>query len=90
MQVLRRFVLHTGKTALVVEHDLLMSSCMADRVVVFDGDPGKAAAAAAPVPADGGLADFLGRILGVTFRRDATNGRWGNQVDFIFSYFFIK
>lgn len=34
-----RFILHAKKTAFVVEHDFIMATYLADRVVVFDGTP---------------------------------------------------
>lgn len=34
-----RFVLHAKKTAFVVEHDFIMATYLADRVVVFEGQP---------------------------------------------------
>ena len=38
-KVIKRFVLHAKKTAFVVEHDFIMSTYLADRVIVFDGQP---------------------------------------------------
>lgn len=35
-----RFILHAKKTAFVVEHDFIMATYLADRVVVFEGSPG--------------------------------------------------
>lgn len=35
-----RFILHAKKTAFVVEHDFIMATYLADRVIVFEGDPG--------------------------------------------------
>ena len=35
-----RFVMHNKKTAFVVEHDFIMATYLADRIIVFDGDPG--------------------------------------------------
>lgn len=34
-----RFILHAKKTAFVVEHDFIMATYLADRVVVFEGIP---------------------------------------------------
>lgn len=36
---LSRFILHAKKTAFVVEHDFIMATYLADRVVVFEGIP---------------------------------------------------
>ena len=35
-----RFILHAKKTAFVVEHDFIMATYLADRVIVYDGSPG--------------------------------------------------
>lgn len=39
-RVIKRFILHAKKTAFVVEHDFIMATYLADRVVVFEGQPG--------------------------------------------------
>lgn len=39
-KVIKRYILHAKKTAFVVEHDFLMATYLADRVVVFEGTPG--------------------------------------------------
>lgn len=35
-----RYILHSKKTAFIVEHDFIMATYLADRVVVYDGEPG--------------------------------------------------
>lgn len=40
-KVIKRHVLHAKKTAFIVEHDFMMSTYLADRVIVFDGQPGR-------------------------------------------------
>ncbi len=37
--------MHGKKTAFVVEHDFIMATYLADRVIVFDGTPGVATTA---------------------------------------------
>ena len=39
-KVIKRFILHSKKTAFVVEHDFIMATYLADRVIVFEGQPG--------------------------------------------------
>merc|ERR1719201_13867 len=39
-RVMKRFILHAKKTAFIVEHDFIMATYLADRVIVYDGDPG--------------------------------------------------
>ena len=44
--VSRRYILHAKKTAFVIEHDFIMATYLADRVIVFEGRPAVAATAA--------------------------------------------
>eukprot|EP00045_Choanoeca_perplexa_P005337 m.45034 g.45034 ORF g.45034 m.45034 type:complete len:223 (+) comp13069_c0_seq2:1219-1887(+) len=37
-KVIKRFILHAKKTAFIVEHDFIMATYLADRVVVFSGN----------------------------------------------------
>ena len=37
-----------GKTAFIVEHDFIMATYLADRVIVYTGDPGKKCTAHSP------------------------------------------
>ena len=38
-KVIKRFILHAKKTAFVVEHDFIMATYLADRVIVYEGQP---------------------------------------------------
>lgn len=40
-----RFILHAKKTAFVIEHDFIMATYLADRVIVFQGKPAVSATA---------------------------------------------
>eukprot|EP00658_Telonema_sp_P-2_P005782 TRINITY_DN12184_c0_g1_i3.p1 TRINITY_DN12184_c0_g1~~TRINITY_DN12184_c0_g1_i3.p1 ORF type:complete len:388 (+),score=136.27 TRINITY_DN12184_c0_g1_i3:221-1384(+) len=73
-KVIKRFVMHTKKTAFVVEHDFIMATYLADRVVVYDGVPGIDSHANAPCCLLDGMNKFL-KSLDITFRRDPTNYR---------------
>ena len=64
-----------GQTVLVMEHDLLMLSSMAERAVLFTGEPSVSCRASAPGSVTRGLNDFLGSQLKVTMRRDEQSGR---------------
>ena len=46
-KVIKRFIMHAKKTAFVVEHDFIMATYLADRVVVYSGQPGVECKAAA-------------------------------------------
>ncbi|VDN55057.1 unnamed protein product [Dracunculus medinensis] len=73
-KVIKRFILHAKKTAFVVEHDFLMGTYLADRVIVFDGKPSKCAKANTPQSLLEGMNRFL-KLLDITFRRDKDNYR---------------
>lgn len=38
-KVIKKFVMGSKRTAFVVEHDFIMATYLADRVIVFDGTP---------------------------------------------------
>ncbi|KAJ3316169.1 Fe-S cluster-binding ribosome biosynthesis protein [Blyttiomyces sp. JEL0837] len=73
-KVIKRFILHSQKTAFVVEHDFIMATYLADRVIVYDGIPSVKARANSPESLLGGMNKFL-KMLEITFRRDPTNFR---------------
>lgn len=73
-KVIKRFIMHSKKTAFVVEHDFIMATYLADRVVVYHGRPGIEATASAPQSLLTGMNQFL-KSLQVTFRRDPVNFR---------------
>lgn len=73
-KVIKRFIMHAKKTAFVVEHDFIMATYLADRVVVYEGEASKRATARAPQPLLPGMNLFLSN-LDITFRRDPTNFR---------------
>ncbi|CDR97412.1 ABC transporter, ATP-binding domain containing protein, putative [Babesia bigemina] len=73
-RVIKRFILHQKKTAFIVEHDFIMATYLADRVIVFEGKPGVNATAMSPEPLVVGFNRFL-KSLDVTFRRDQVNFR---------------
>ncbi|KAI6174489.1 Pixie [Aphelenchoides bicaudatus] len=73
-KVIKRHILHAKKTAFIVEHDFMMSTYLADRVIVFDGLPGRQARANAPQSLLDGMNRFL-QILNITFRRDDESHR---------------
>ncbi|KAL6624230.1 ABC transporter E family member 2 [Neocallimastix sp. 'constans'] len=73
-KVIKRFIFHAKKTAFIVEHDFIMATYLADRVIVYDGKPSKHALANAPQSLLTGMNKFL-KSLEITFRRDPTNFR---------------
>jgi len=73
-KVIKRFILHARKTGFVVEHDFIMATYLADRVIVYDGEPSVSCVANSPQPLLSGMNSFL-KALDITFRRDPTNYR---------------
>uniref|UniRef100_A0A7N0SX85 ABC transporter E family member 2 n=1 Tax=Kalanchoe fedtschenkoi TaxID=63787 RepID=A0A7N0SX85_KALFE len=73
-KVIKRFILHAKKTAFVVEHDFIMATYLADRVIVYEGRPSVDCTANAPQSLLTGMNLFLSH-LDITFRRDPTNYR---------------
>ncbi|CAG0889204.1 unnamed protein product [Cyprideis torosa] len=73
-KVIKRFILHAKKTGFVVEHDFIMATYLADRVIVFEGQPSVKTKANAPQTLLNGMNSFLAS-LNITFRRDPNNFR---------------
>eukprot|EP00929_Paragymnodinium_shiwhaense_P081065 TRINITY_DN42341_c0_g1_i2.p1 TRINITY_DN42341_c0_g1~~TRINITY_DN42341_c0_g1_i2.p1 ORF type:complete len:416 (+),score=89.42 TRINITY_DN42341_c0_g1_i2:681-1928(+) len=73
-RVIKQFILNARRTAFIVEHDFLMATYLADRVIVYSGEPGVSCTASTPKGLLEGMNAFL-KQLGVTFRRDAVNFR---------------
>lgn len=73
-RVIKRFIMHSKKTAFIVEHDFIMATYLADRVIVFDGQPSVKSRAQKPESLLTGCNRFL-KSLDVTFRRDPNSYR---------------
>ncbi|XP_049849672.1 uncharacterized protein LOC126319981 [Schistocerca gregaria] len=73
-KVIKRFILHSKKTAFVVEHDFIMATYLADRVIVYEGTPSLHAKANPPQSLLSGMNKFLS-LMSITIRRDPTNYR---------------
>lgn len=73
-KIIKRFIMHSKKTGFVVEHDFIMATYLADKVVVYQGNPGVACTANSPQDLLNGMNSFL-KQLNITFRRDPTNFR---------------
>lgn len=58
----------------MVEHDFIMATYLADRVIVFEGQPSVDSTAHTPQSLLNGMNRFL-ELLEITFRRDPNNFR---------------
>ena len=68
-KVLKDRMEDSGKTALVVEHDLVFLDYLSDRVMVFEGEPSKSGQASGVFEMEEGMNRFLTNLK-VTVRRD--------------------
>jgi len=73
-KIIKRFILHSRKTAFIVEHDFVMATYIADKVIVFSGKPGIETTADTPQTLFTGMNKFL-KELDITFRNDPDNFR---------------
>jgi ATP-binding cassette subfamily E protein 1 len=73
-KVIKRYILNNQKCAFIVEHDFIMSTYLADQVIVYEGEPGVKCWANSPQGLLEGMNKFLS-MLEITFRRDMTNFR---------------
>ncbi len=71
---IRRYAENHDATALVIDHDIYMIDLLADRLLVFDGDPAAVGRAGKPMGMREGMNEFLSN-LGITFRRDERTNR---------------
>ena len=73
-KVLKRWIMNAKRAAFVVEHDFIMATYLADKVIVFSGTPAIDAYASAPEGLTTGMNRFL-QMMDITFRRDPYNFR---------------
>ncbi len=73
-RIIRRFALNMSKSVLVVDHDIYLIDMISDRLMVFQGEPGKEGIARRPMNMRDGMNTFLAD-LGITFRRDEETKR---------------
>ena len=73
-KAIRSLMAKNEKTALIVEHDVMMVDYLSDRLIVFEGEPGKYGKALPPMGMREGMNRFLASV-GITFRRDPDSGR---------------
>ncbi|WP_132057230.1 ribosome biogenesis/translation initiation ATPase RLI [Halorussus amylolyticus] len=73
-RAIRRFAEQQDATVLVIDHDIYLMDLLADRLMVFDGEPAVRGRASKPKEMREGMNDFLAN-LDITFRRDENVGR---------------
>jgi len=73
-RTVRRIIEDRNVTAFVVEHDVVTQDFLADRLMIFAGEPGINGTAKMPTSLREGMNSFL-KNLGITFRRDPQTKR---------------
>ncbi len=73
-RTIRRVIEKTGKSSMIVDHDVYFIDMISDALVVFDGEPGKQGQAKGPYSLHEGMNHFL-KNVDITFRRDEETHR---------------
>lgn len=73
-KVIRDVMFTTGKSAMIVDHDLLFIDSLSDKLLIFEGRPAIKGLATSPCAMRQGMNRFL-EELNITFRRDEENHR---------------
>ncbi len=73
-RMIRRFAMNMEKSVLVVDHDIYLIDMVSDRLLVFEGEPGKRGKVSRPTSMREGMNRFLSK-LSITFRRDEETKR---------------
>lgn len=73
-KAIKEVMIQTGKTAFVVDHDLLLISYLADSVILFSGQSGIEGNSSAVYNFEKGISELL-KQLDITLRKDKESGR---------------
>ncbi|MBR9680523.1 MAG: ribosome biogenesis/translation initiation ATPase RLI [Candidatus Altiarchaeota archaeon] len=73
-KLIKRLIQNSGKSAMVVDHDLMFLDYLSDRVMVFKGEPGVSGEVSSPTKVRLGMNEFL-QSVNITLRRDPQTKR---------------
>lgn len=73
-KVIRDVMFTSGRSAMIVDHDLLFIDSLSDKLLIFEGEPALHGIATSPTSMHKGMNAFL-KELNITFRRDEENNR---------------
>jgi ATP-binding cassette subfamily E protein 1 len=73
-EIIRAHTKRTDSTTIAIEHDIQIIDALADRLLIFLGEPGKTGYTLGPLTKEDGMNTFL-KSLDITFRRDLETGR---------------
>jgi len=73
-RTVRRVIEKSGRSAMIVDHDVYLIDMISDALIVFDGEPGKRGRGRGPFGLHEGMNRFL-KDVDITFRRDEETQR---------------
>lgn len=73
-RLFKRFAINKQKPLFIVEHDLVMATYLADKIILFEGEPSLKSRSTRPLDVNTAMNRFL-KGLNITFRRDAETNR---------------
>ncbi len=73
-KVIKDVMFTTGRSSMIVDHDLLFIDSISDKLLIFEGQPAMKGLATSPCSMRQGMNRFL-EELNITFRRDEENHR---------------
>ena len=73
-KIIKDWMITFGKSAIIIDHDLLFIDYISDQLLVFDGVPAISGSARGPFSLQDGMNHFL-KDIGITFRRDEESSR---------------
>lgn len=73
-ETIKKVIKKYEKTAFIVEHDISFIDSTSNRLIVFEGEPGKSGKASAPLSVRDGMNQFL-KEMNITMRREKQSGR---------------
>lgn len=73
-KTIRRFMEKSGKSAMIVDHDVYFIDMVSDAIMVFRGEPSKFGVGEGPFKMQKGMNKFL-EMVGISFRRDNETNR---------------
>ncbi len=73
-KAIQRYVKSLDKSAVIIDHDIMLVDIVSDSLIIFTGKPGVGGHASSPMAKEQGMNLFLSDIS-ITYRRDASTGR---------------
>ncbi|MCF7872186.1 ribosome biogenesis/translation initiation ATPase RLI [Candidatus Woesearchaeota archaeon] len=73
-KAIKEMMIEKGKSAIIIDHDLLFIDYLSNKILVFEGEPAIKGKTSGPHPMENGMNRFL-KELNITFRRDEESHR---------------